>query len=300
MTSIFTVLGFIKDQFNKKNLSRTLMIAMAIMAIFMYRGCNKNADLQAELEHKELVAANNYEALTGEVKQLKTKNGELEYSKTILYTDAEQLEKLNSNLAKELKKEKGNVKVITDVKTEIKLIPVTVPNTVNDYGNGKYGLKFATTYRDSGLYSEIEGISEFHLNNNQIFPDSTSITKNILKIDVIYGMRERDDKIEIFARSASPYVAFNEIQGAYITSKGNSILPDDGPKTKPVKWLLGPQIGYNFNWPAQRSNIQVLANLQRRAGRFTLGFQTGIVRGLENQQTDLRLGIRFQYNLFQW
>ena len=104
----------------------------------MYRGCNKNADLEAELEHKELVAANNYDALTSEVKQLKTKNGELEYSKTILYTDAKELEKLNSKLAQELKKEKGNVKVITDIKTEIKLVPVTVPNEfLSDIVTGK-------------------------------------------------------------------------------------------------------------------------------------------------------------------
>ncbi len=298
--TLLTVLGFIKDQFSKKNLSRTLMIAIAIMAIFMYRGCNKNADLQAELEHKELVAANNYDALTGEVKQLKTKNGELEYTKTMLYTSAEELEKLNSSLSNELKKEKGKVKMITDVKTEIRFVPVSVPNEVNSYGNGRYGLSFASTYRDSGLYSEIEGISEFHLRDNQIVPDSTSITKNLLEIDIVYGVRERDDKIEVFARSASPYVSFKEMQGAYITNKGNSILPDDAPKSKPVKWLLGPQIGYNFNWPAQRSNVQVLANLQRRMGRFTLGFQTGFVRGIESNQTDLRFGLRFQYNLFQW
>ena len=301
MIPVFTILGFIKDQFNKKNLSRTLMIAMAIMAIFMYRGCNKNSDLQAELEHKELVAANNYDALTGEVKQLKTKNGELEYSKTILYADAEQLEKLNSNLAKELKKEKGNVKVITDIKTEIKLIPVTVPNTVNDYGNGKYGLSFASTYRDSGLYSEIEGISEFHLNNNQIFPDSTSITKNVLKIDVIYGMRERDDKIEIFARSASPYVSFNEIQGAYITSKNNSILPNDGPVVKTYKWGLGPQVGYTYVHPSGRQNVQLLANLQYRSKSMTYGLQLGTAYNLGTAYVpELRAGFRIQYNLFRW
>ena len=300
MVPILTVLGFIKDQFNKKNLSRTLLIAISIMAMLMYRSCNKYAELEAELEHKELVAANNYDALTGEVKQLKTKNGELEYTKTMLYSSAEDLEKLNSNLSNELKKEKGKVKMITDVKTEIRFVPVSVPNEVNNYGNGRYGLTFASTYRDSGLFSEIEGISEFHLKDNLIIPDSTSITKNLLEIDIIYGVRERDDKIEVFARSASPYISFKEMQGAYIVNNGNSILPDDAPKSKPIKWLLGPQIGYNYNWPAGRSNVQVLANLQRRLGRYTLGMQTGFVRGIETGQTDLRFGLRFQYNLFQW
>jgi hypothetical protein len=300
MIPIFTVLNFIKDQFNKKNLSRTLMIAIAIMGLFMYKGCNENADLQAELEHKELVAANNYEALTGEVKQLKTKNGELEYSKTILYTDAEELEKLNSNLAKELKKEKGNVKVITDVQTEIKLIPVTVPNEVKEYGNDKYGLAFTSTYRDSGLYSQIEGISGFHIDNNKIIPDSTSITKNILKVDVIYGMRERDDKIEIFARSASPYVSFNEIQGAYITTKGNSILPNDKPTPRVYNWALGPQFGYTYVHSTGMQNVQFLANLQYRASRFTYGLQAGTAYSLGADSPDLRIGFRIQYNLFRW
>jgi hypothetical protein len=292
--------NWLKNPFSKNNITGTLALAVGIFILLNMKSCKKNAELKAEIEFQKNVAANNYEALNGEVKTLKTKNGELEYSKTILYTDMEGLKSLNSNLYEELKKEKGKVKVITDVETVIEYVPVTIPNTVTSFGSGKYGLSFASTYRDSGLYSRIEGISKFNVINNVVSPDSTSITKNTLKIDVIYGMREIDDKIEVFARSASPLVSFNEIQGAYIMNKGNTLLPDDKPVSKPIKWILGPQIGYNYNWPAERSNVQILANLQRRMGKFTLGFQTGIVRGIESQQTDLRLGLRFQYNLFQW
>jgi len=292
--------SWVKNPFSKNNLTGTLLLVAIISILLNVKSCKSKAEMKAEMEFQKNVATNNYEALNGEVKTLKTKNGEMEYSKTILYTDMEGLKSLNSNLYEELKKEKGKVKVITDVETVIEYVPVTIPNTVTSFGSGKYGLSFTSTYRDSGLYSQIEGISKFNIKDNVVSPDSTSITKNSLKIDVIYGMREIDDKIEVFARSASPLVSFNEIQGAYIMNKGNTLLPDDKPVSKPIKWLLGPQIGYNYNWPAERSNIQLLANLQRRAGKFTLGFQTGIVRGIESQQTDLRLGLRFQYNLFQW
>jgi len=300
ITMIPFLSSWVKNPFSKNNLTGTLLLVAIISILLNAKSCKSKAEMKAEMEFQKNVTTNNYEALNGEVKTLKTKNGELEYSKTILYTDMEGLKSLNSNLYEELKKEKGKVKVITDVETVIEYVPVTIPNTVTSFGSGKYGLSFTSTYRDSGLYSQIEGISKFNIKDNVVSPDSTSITKNSLKIDVIYGMREIDDKIEVFARSASPLVSFNEIQGAYIMNKGNTLLPDDKPVSKPIKWLLGPQIGYNYNWPAERSNIQLLANLQRRAGKFTLGFQTGIVRGIESQQTDLRLGLRFQYNLFQW
>jgi hypothetical protein len=291
------ILPFFKEwfsnPFSKDNLSKTLLLVVGILLLFSFRSCNKNADLKAELASQEIIANNNYDALTGKIKVMTTKNGELEYSKTILYADKESLKKLNAELSEELEKEKGNVKVITKIKTQITYVPVTIPNTVIDYGNGCYGLSFKSTYRDSGLVSELEGISAFNLTDkNVVNPDSTTISKNSLSVDIVYGVRELDDKIEVFARSKSPLVKFNEMQGAYIMDKK--------PEQKAAKWFLGPQIGYNYNWPAGRSNIQILANLQRRVGKFTFGMQTGIVRGLETQQTDLRLGLRFQYNLFQW
>ena len=291
------ILPFFKEwfsnPFSKDNLSKTLLLVVGILLLFSFRSCNKNADLKAELASQEIIANNNYDALTGKIKVMTTKNGELEYSKTILYADKESLKKLNADLSEELEKEKGNVKVITKIKTQITYVPVTVPNTVIDYGNGCYGLSFKSTYRDSGLVSELEGISAFSLTDkNVVNPDSTTISKNSLSVDIVYCVRELDDKIEVFARSKSPLVKFNEMQGAYIMDKK--------PEKKPAKWFLGPQIGYNYNWPASRSNIQVLVNLQRRVGKFTFGMQTGFVRGLETQQTDLRLGLRFQYNLFQW
>jgi hypothetical protein len=291
------ILPFFKEwfsnPFSKDNLSKTLLIILGILIFFSLKSCSNTADLKAELARQEIIANNNYDALTGKIKVLKTKNGELEYSKTILYADKESLKQLNSELSEELAKEKGNVKVITKIKTEITYVPVTIPNTVIDYGNNCYGLYFKSVYRDSGLVSELEGVSAFNLTDkNVVNPDSTTISKNSLSVDIVYGVRELDDKIEVFARSKSPLVKFNEMQGAYIIDKK--------AEAKPAKWFLGPQIGYNYNWPAGRSNIQILANLQRRVGKFTFGMQTGIVRGLETQQTDLRLGLRFQYNLFQW
>jgi len=293
---------WLKNPFSDSNIKKTLVVVIVILSFFIFRSCQNAADLKSDLKRQKLIASNNYAALNGQVKTLKTKNGELEYTKTILYTDAKQLKQLNSKLAAELEKEKGNVKVIVDVQTEVRLVPISIPNTLIKYGSGSYGLKFNNVYKDSGLISEIEGISKFRIDSltNKLSPDSTKILKNKFTVDIVYGMRERDNKIEIFARSKSPLVSFNEIDGAYIQTKGNTLLPDDKPKPKVYKWVFGPQVGYNYNWPSNRSNVQLLANLQRRMGKFTFGFQTGAVYGIENKKTDLRVGLRFQYNLLQW
>ena len=307
MAPIFAmILPFFKDwlknPFNDKNIKKTLAIVIIVMAIFMIRSCQDSSELKAEIKKQKLIAENNYDALNGQVKTLKTKNGELEYSKTILYTDVSQLKQLNKKLALELEKEKGNVKVIVDVQTEIKLVPVSVPNTLIKYGSGIYGLKFNNTYRDSGLVSTIEGISKFKIDSltNILTADSTNILKNNFVVDIIYGMRERDNKIEIFARSKSPLVSFNEIDGAYIQTKGNTLLPDDKPKPKVYNWVFGPQLGYNYTWPSNRHNVILVANLQYRLKDITLGVQAGTSYVFGADSPDLRVGARMQYNILRW
>lgn len=307
MLSVFTMIlpffkEWFKNPFSDKNIKRTLVVVVVIMALFMFRSCQSSLELKAELKKQKLIAENNYDALNGQVKTLKTKNGQLEYTKTILYTDAEQLKRLNSKLAGELEKEKGKVKVIVDVQTEVRLVPVSVPNTLVKYGSGLYGLKFNSIYKDSGLVSEVEGISKFKIDSitNKLFADSTKILKNNFTVDIVYGMRERDDKIEIFARSKSPLVSFNEIEGAYIQTKGNSILPDDKPQPKVYKWNFGPQLGYNYAWPSNRHNFQLLANLQYRLKDVTFGIQAGTAYTLGATIPDLRVGARIQYNIFKW
>jgi hypothetical protein len=304
--AITMILPFFKEwlsnPFSDKNIKRTLIIAIIIMALFMLRSCQGSAELKAELKKQKLVAENNYDALNGQVKTLKTKNGELEYTKTILYTDAEQLKKLNGKLAGELEKEKGKVKVIVDVQTKVELVPVSVPNTLIKYGAGLYGLKFNSTYRDSGLVSEVEGISKFKIDSltNKLFADSTKILKNNFTVDIVYGMRERDDKIEIFARSKSPLVSFNEINGAYIQTKGNSILPDDKPQPKIYNWGFGPQLGYSYLWPANAHNITLVANLQYRLKDFVFCVNTGAFYMAGQNIPNLSIGARVQYNIFKW
>ena len=291
------ILPFFKEwfsnPFSKDNLSKTLLLVVGILLLFSFRSCNKNADLKAELASQEIIANNNYDALTGKIKVMTTKNGELEYSKTILYADKESLKKLNAELSEELEKEKGNVKVITKIKTQITYVPVTIPNTVIDYGNGCYGLSFKSTYRDSGLVSELEGISAFNLTDkNVVNPDSTTISKNSLSVDIVYGVRELDDKIEVFARSKSPLVKFNEMQGAYIMDKK--------PEPKATKWNFGPQLGYTYALPDHRQNFQLLGNIQYRLTDFTIGLQSGVAYTLGSTTPDFRFGARLQYNILKW
>lgn len=294
-----------KKPFDKKNLNVILILIIIILILLCFKSCKSTAELKAEIKKQELIANNNYDALNGKITTLTTKNGELEYSKTALYADAKTLEKLNTKLAAELKKEKGNVKVIVNTQTEIKYVPVSVPNTIIEYGSGRYGLGFSTSYKDSGLVSEMEGVSNFHIGeNNSILPDSTVITKNKMKIDITYGMRERGDKIEIFARSKSPLISFNEIDGAYIPTTGNKILPDDkkpGPPLKPAKWSLGPQTTYMYNITSGLGSYNFHANLLYRLNKnLMLGANGGLDYNIGVTKPDIRFGVTAQYFLFKW
>lgn len=294
--------NWFKNPFSEENKNKTFTLVIIILALLLFKSCKSNLDYQTAIEHQQKVSQNNYNALNGKVEILKNKNGELEATKTILYTTKEDLEKLNSKLSDELEKEKGRVKTIVDVKTVYQAVPVSVPNTVENYGSNKYGLRFNTTYKDSGVYSELSGVSKFSVDSvNKIKPGNTDILKNSLQIDVIYGTRERDNKIEVFAKSLSPNITFKDIQGAYIADKkSGGILPPDVPSSKVYKWCFGPQLGYTYALTDKRHNVQAIGNLQYRYKDYTFGAQLGFGYTLGDKSPDLRTGIRIQYNLFKW
>jgi hypothetical protein len=294
--------NWIKDPFSPENKNKTYLTAIIVLIILLLHSCGNNVSYKRQLEHEKLVSENNYEALNGKIKVLKNKKGELESVKTILYASKEQLKTLNESLYNELEKERGRVKTIVQIETVYEQAPVTVPNTIENYGQGKYGLKFNTSYRDSGAYSLLQGISRFRIgSDNSIKPDSTTILKNSLQIDVIYGVREVDNKIEVFAKSLSPNVSFNNIQGAYITDKkAGGLLPPDGPTDKIYKWTFGPQLGYTYIQTEKRHNVQAIGNLQYRMGDYTFGAQLGFGYNLGSNAPDIRTGIRIQYNIFKW
>ena len=292
--------NWIKNPFSEENKNKTFILTIVVLVLLLLRSCESNIDYKTRLEHQKTITENNYSALNGKIKVLKNKNGELVATKTILYASAEELKTLNSKLSKELEKEKGRVKTIIDVQTVYEQVPVSVPNTVESYGSGKYGLHFNSTYRDSGVYSVIEGVSKFNVSDNKINPDSTKILKNSLQIDVIYGIRERDNKIEVFAKSLSPNISFKDIQGAYITDKkSGGILPPDTPTPKTYKWNFGPQIAYNYIITEERHAFRVFGNLQYKINDYTIGVQLGFGYSPGNVP-DVRTGVRVQYNILKW
>jgi hypothetical protein len=292
--------NWIKSPFNEEHKNKTFTLVIIVLALLLLKSCKSNIDYKTKIEHQQKVSQNNYSALNGKVEILKNKNSELVATRTILYTSAEELKTLNSKLSKELEKEKGRVKTIIDVQTVYESVPVSVPNTVESYGSGKYGLHFNSTYRDSGVYSVIEGVSKFNISDNKINPDSTKILKNSLQIDVIYGIRERNNRIEVFAKSLSPNISFKDIQGAYITDKkSGGILPPDTPTPKTYKWNFGPQIAYNYIITEGRHAFRAFGNLQYKINDYTIGAQFGFGYS-PGKAPDIRTGIRVQYNIFKW
>jgi hypothetical protein len=307
MTIIFNIISgwfinWFKNPFSDENRNKTFIATIIILVLLLLHSCMGNYNLKQDIKRNKQIEENNYDALNGKITVLRNKKGELETVKTILYTSKNDLEKLNKKLSEELEKERGRVKTIIETRTVYQQVPVSVINTVEDYGYNKYGLKFNSVYRDSGVKSQIQGISRFKISQgNKIEPDSTTILKNEIEINVIYGTRERDGKLEVFARSPSPLIKFTDIQGAYITdNKTGGIIPPDKPSSKNYRWVLGPQLGYTYIQSERRNNIQAIGNLQYRFSDYTLGFQLGFGYNLGEKRPDIRTGFRLQYNIFKW
>jgi len=176
------------------------------------------------LKAKLVISENNLVALKDTVRVVKTKNGELEFVKLALMSDKKGLKALSDSLAKEVDKEKGKVKYIISTNVSIKHDTVEVESHVVDSS-----IMWAYDHDDSAGSRHLAGISNKHV---------TKITRDELSLNLIAGLKERDDKkMEIFVRSKYPGVTFGNIEGAVIDPMKPLVKP-------PKKWFsVGPCAG---------------------------------------------------------
>lgn len=201
-----------------KILAGALAVVVALLLFEFYHTKN--------LETKLAIEGQNKAALLDSVRIMKTKNGELESAKLSLAGSLGDIKKMNADLAAELKKEKGHVRVIT--KTEIV------------YRNGPDSNAAVITIHDSvgsirtdiqDSCREFKGHTSFVLSKTgKITNPAFVIEKDEFNLKLVTGLRERDKQLEIFVRSSCPNVTIENIQGAMID-------PND-PLIKPKKSLV--------------------------------------------------------------
>lgn len=221
-------------------------ILIVILLILITGGVlfwNHYSNIRVELA----ISNQNNKALTDSVRVTKNKNGDLIYSKNILVTEKTGLKRLNEDLYNELDKQKGRIRelkrIVSNIQSDTIYIPTEVIKYVNlENGIESYGLswKYDTTYSKNNS-RELAGVSKFNLDSNGVItPLQTLITKDILNFSLTTGLREKDGNIEIFATSEYPNFKITELDGAIIDPKKHPVIKQFNRKKR---FGIGPYVG---------------------------------------------------------
>ena len=177
----------------------------------------------------------------------------------VLITDKKNLEDLNADLSKEVKKLKGDILVLISAQGSIghgdPAPPITITNTVTKYPDGLNELKwkFDTIY-SPGNSRMLAGYSQFRIDtlNGNILDRGTKITDDKINFKVSTGLTELDDTYQIFIKSDYPGLTFTQIDGAILDKKRFM-------KTQESTIVWGPSItlGYGVNAKTQSLGPQL-------------------------------------------
>jgi hypothetical protein len=174
-----------------------------------------------------------------------TKSGKLQFEKDVLVLSEKDLKEKNDSLYNEVKDQKGQVIFITDVRTVIETDTQYLTNTLIEYPDASFGLKWGydTTF-SPGNYRSLAGESKFRVTQTGVSPLSTEVTKDVMGMKFYTGIKEREGQIEIFVRSDYPGFSVSSIEGALIDPRKSEVIRSHFP---PKKWGLGAQVGGTMN-----------------------------------------------------
>jgi len=224
-----------------------LIIILLLLFIGLAFGFNRYSRLTTQLA----ISEQNKKALADSVRVSENKVKDLVYSKNILIAEKGNLEQLNADLAAEVEKEKGKVREITRIVSEIKSDTVYITNMLIEYADGTKGLSWEhDSLFDTNNERHIAGVSRFDIDSNGVVsPLETTITKDDFKFNIVTGLVERNGNVEIFVRSDYPNFTVSQLDGAIIDPKKHPVMKKF---TKPKKWGIGPYVGVGIGvntWP---------------------------------------------------
>lgn len=175
---------------------------------------NKSAILEKKLE----VAEQNYKASQDTIRIVKDRAGRVEYNKLAFLTDkVDNLAKLNTDLADEVKKIKGSVSTI--VKGEVKIVEKPVPFLVNGQlldSTVIANFKYDTTYSE-GNFRKLAGYTKYDIRSGVSTGEKTV---DEIGVKFVTGIKNLDKgKPEIFLKSDYPGFQVTAIDGAILDPK---------------------------------------------------------------------------------
>ena len=240
---------------NPKNREFLLIAGLAILVMLFFRQCGQITDLEQKNDQ-------NLKALSENTQVLKNKENEITYQKTLVVGNAKDLKALQGkygDLEKELKKEKGKVKVITKVEIKYEQAEVSIDNELLDSCATDH---YCLIWRHLTETRQLEGITNFKLkldsmNNLSIIPGTTDIKRDVVKIDLITGIKTEDGVDKIFITPKSPGIIIGDVTGAILEGGGGGNISTKKPK----RLSLAAHIGYGPSWDLSTGVVKMTPNI---------------------------------------
>ena len=241
---------------NPKNREFLLIGSLVVIAMLFFRQCGQITNLEQKNDQ-------NLKALSENTEVIKNKGNELTYQKTLVVGSAKDLKLLQGkygDLEKALKKEKGKVKVITKVEIKYELGEVTINNELLDSCVTDH---YCLIWRHITETRQLEGITNFKLNldsmnNLSIIPGTTDIKKDVVKIDLITGIKTENGVDKIFITPKSPGIIIGDVTGAIIENIGGG---GNVSTKKPKRLSLAAHIGYGPSWDMVTGVVKMTPNI---------------------------------------
>ena len=221
-----------------------VIISLILIGTVIYLINAKN-DIKSQLA----ISDQNNKALTDTLRLSKNKNGDTEASKDVVIGSSKDLEKLNKELADELKKENGKVYELNQIIANIKQVPgdtIKIKDTEIKYSNGIYTLNwnYDTIYNDKNNH-HIKGLNKLTFKDTCVEKLETFILSDNFNFNLVTGLREnKDGQLEIFVRSDYPNLNVSSLEGAIIDPDKNPIMKK---YANTYKFHIGPYIGLGFD-----------------------------------------------------
>lgn len=234
-------MNMIWNKLKDLKLTEILSIGFVIFLLLFLQQCNQTSELKQDLR----LANQNQLALNDSVRTIKNRWGEEISVKNVLFANQKELKDLNSSLAEELKRLKGDILYVQTMVGKIKKDTLWLTNTVTEYPDGTKRLswEYDTIYNPNNGRL-LAGYSQFAIDTitGRIIDKGTVITKDEIRLKLTTGLTELNDSYQIFVKTDYPGLKFDQLDGAIIDKKKFAGSSNES------SWVVGPQFGVGMGY----------------------------------------------------
>lgn len=240
--------------FNPKNITLIFIMISILLGVLVFY---KNTQI-SKLKSDVAIQNQNIVALHDTIVTVKNKAGQYQQEKKSFIASIKQLKNLNSDLYKEVNKQKDQVIFISmlnaSLKTKIdslskenKSLKDSLSVVILANGDTLNIIRWnLSKVYDVNNSRTIEGKSKFLYKNNKVVSMGSELDKFDINFNIVTGLSESDDKqLVIWAKSDYPNLSFNNITGSLIDPKKSSVLKKLMPQNK---WVFGPMMGVGVGY----------------------------------------------------